>query len=225
MDIKKELILLRDDKNADFSSKLIPNIPRESILGVRVPLLRGLAKKLYKANDFSHFLDSLPHEFFDENMLHSVLISEIRDFDEALKRTEEFLPFIDNWAVCDILSPKVFSRQKDALLKKIKEWVKSPLTYSCRFALGMLMQHFLDESFDEGLLEIPSQIQSDEYYINMMIAWFFATALFKKWDSSIKYIEEKRLSPWVHNKSIQKALESLRISDDKKAYLRSLKIK
>ena len=165
----------------------------------------------------------IPHKYYDENMLHGLLISEMKDFDECINALGIFLPYIDNWAVCDTLSPKVFKRHKDSLLPMIRKWSSSSSTYICRFGLEMLMTHFLDDDFKEEYLEIPARIRSEEYYVNMMIAWFFATALAKQWESSIAYIQDNLLDVWTHNKTIQKARESYRISTDQKSYLKTLK--
>ena len=222
--ITEHLFEIADEKYADFSAKLTPGIERSRFIGVRVPKLRALAKELIKADD-TGFIKELPHNYYDENILHSLMISLVKDFDKAVALTEEFLPYIDNWAVCDLLSPNCFAKNKDRLLVKIREWISSEHVYTVRFAIGMLMSHFLDKDFKKEYLEIPAAIRSDEYYINMMLAWFYATALAKQWDESIVYIEEKRLSLWVHNKTIQKAVESRRISEEEKNYLRSLRIR
>ena len=190
-----------------------------------MPILRKLAKKYIKDEESKKFLNKLPHKYFDENMLHGLLISEIKDYEECIKEIDKFLPYIDNWAVCDIMSPKIFKNHKEELLNKIKEWTKSKHTYTCRFGIGMLMSHFLDETFKKEYLEIPSKIYSEEYYVNMMIAWFFATALAKQWEDTITYIEKNKLDIWVHNKIIQKARESYRIKDEQKKYLQALKRK
>ena len=171
------------------------------------------------------FLHQLPHEYYDENMLHALLISEVKDYEECIRLTDTFLPFVDNWAVCDIMSPKVFAKHKKELLAKIKTWSKSSHVYTCRFGIEALMSHYLDKDFKSEYLQIPASAISGEYYVKMMVAWFFATALAKQWDATIPYIENKKLAPWTHNKTIQKAIESYRITPEQKAYLRSLKIK
>ncbi len=220
----RELLLeLADEKYADFQAKLTPGIPRESFIGVRVPDCRKLAKQYLKTAECPEFLASLPHEYYDENMLHGLLISEIKDYQACLEATEKFLPYVDNWAVCDIMSPKIFAKHKADFIGKIREWSASPDTYTCRFGLEMLMSHYLDEDFRPEYLEIPAAVRSEEYYVNMMIAWFFATALAKQWDATLPYIEQKRLEKWTHNKNIQKARESYRISPEQKEYLKSLK--
>ena len=223
MNIQKELLALKDISYADFQAKLVPNIPRELFIGVRVPEGRKLAKRLAKEPEASEFLKDLPHKYYDENILHALLISEMRDYDACIVAIDEFLPYIDNWAVCDILSPKIFKEHKTSLLEKIKEWSASDETYTCRFGLEMLMSYFLDNDFKPDYLEIPTSVHSDEYYVRMMIAWFFATALAKQWDATIKYIEDNHLDTWTHNKAIQKARESRRIAQKQKEYLKLLK--
>lgn len=223
MNIQKRLLELSDEKNADFSAKLTPGIDREKFLGVRIPASRKLAKEIIKENEHKNFLNSLPHKYYDENILHSILISEIKDYDECIKYIDEFLPYVDNWAVCDTMSPKAFKNKHERLMNDILRWVDSDQTYTIRFGLKMLMAHFLDNDFKKEYLEIPAKIKSDEYYIKMMIAWFYATALAKQWDSTIVYIENGVLDKWVHNKAIQKARESYRITAEQKKYLKSLK--
>lgn len=223
MKIYKELQALKEKECADFQAKLVPTIEPSTILGIRVPKLRALAKSYIRDQECQVFLDSLPHNYYDENMLHAILISEMKDYDKCINRLEAFLPYVDNWAVCDIMSPKLFKRYKEDLMTRIKVWVSSEETYTIRFGLGMLMTHFLDEDFRPEYLDMASSTRSDEYYVNMMIAWFFATALAKQWEVSLPYIEDKRLDDWIHKKAIQKARESLRISKEKKEYLKGLK--
>lgn len=225
MDISAELLKLQDKKNAEFQAKLTPTLEKDKFLGVRVPDARKLAKAYIKDEASKEFLNTLPHNYFDENMLHGLLISEFKDYDECIREVEKFLPYVDNWAVCDIMSPKIFKKNRKELIKKIKIWAKSKEVYTCRLGIGMLMSHFLDGDFKPEYLEIPAKVISDEYYVNMMLAWFYATALAKQWDEAVKYIENKKLSPWVHNKTIQKARESYRITAEQKEYLNSLKIK
>ena len=223
VNIKEELFALQDSSYADFQANLIPNIPRERIIGVRIPEARKLAKRLAREAEASQFLRDLPHKYYDENMLHGLLLSEIKDYDACIAAVDIFLPFVDNWAVCDIMSPKIFRKHKTALLEKIKEWSASEKTYTCRFGIEILMTYFLDDDFKPAYLEIPASVHSEEYYVQMMIAWFFATALAKQWDTTIKYIEDQRLDTWTHNKAIQKARESKRITSEQKEYLKSLK--
>ena len=213
----------QDIKYRDFQAPLFPTIDKELMIGVRTPVLKTLAKELFGSETANSFIETLPHRYFDENQLHAFLISRIKDYQTCLKEVERFLPYVDNWGTCDQLSPKVFEKHKDELIVNIKKWLKSKHTYTIRFAIGMLMQHYLNESFKEEYMKLVASIKSEEYYVNMMIAWYFATALAKKWDTAIKYIEDKKLSSWIHNKTIQKAVESYRISNEQKTYLKSLK--
>lgn len=221
--ITNKLFELQDKEYGEFQAKLTPGIDKSQIIGVRVPVLRKLAKEYIKDEESQEFLNTLPHEYYDENMLQGLLISEIKDYEKCIELIDKFLPYVDNWAVCDIMSPKVFKKNKDKLIIKIKEWVKSKHTYTCRFGIEMIMSHFLDEDFEEEYIEMVSKVNSEEYYVQMVIAWLFATALAKQWDSTIPYIENQKLDKWVHNKTIQKARESYRITDDKKEYLKGLK--
>ena len=224
-EIRAELFKMQDMDYRDFNSKLIPTVDKESMIGIRTPDLRKYAKQLGKSSDVIEFLQTLPHKYFDENQLHAFIISEIKDFNSCVDKVNEFLPYVDNWATCDQLSPKVFKKHHKELIAYIKDWLKSDKVYTLRFGIGMLMEHFLDEDFDILYTETVSKIRSDEYYINMMIAWYFATALAKQYESIIPFIENNSLDIWTHNKAIQKSVESLRISDEKKEYLKSLKIK
>ena len=223
MNIKEELLALQDISYADFQAKLTPNIPRDLFIGVRVPELRKLSKRIADEPETSKFLKNLPHKYYDENMLHGILISEMKNYEACIEAVDIFLPYVDNWAVGDIMSPKIFKKNKAALLEKIKGWSLSEKTYTCRFGIEMLMSYFLDDDFKPEYLEIPLSVNSEEYYVKMMIAWFFATALAKQWDATIKYIEDQRLNTWTHNKTIQKARESRRITPKQKEYLKSLK--
>ena len=224
-EIEKMLFDLRDEKYAEFQAKLTPGVPAELFIGVRVPEVRKLAARLQGSLEAEAFLKELPHRYYDENMLHGLLISGMKDYGAAVKETDLFLPFVDNWAVCDIMSPKVFKKHKTELLGKIREWAASNETYTVRFGIEMLQTHFLDSDFCTEYLEIPANVKSEEYYVNMMLAWFFATALTKQWESTLPYIVNRRLDTWTHNKTIQKAIESYRISDEQKEYLRTLRIK
>ena len=222
-EIIRELFRLQDKDYALLQAKIIPNIASEKIIGVRTPALRTFAKTLYKDSDIEDFLSGVPHQYFDEDQLHAFVISLEKDFDRCIIRVDAFLPYIDNWATCDQLSPKVFKKNPEKLLPFIQTWIKSDKTYTVRFAIGMLMQHFLDENFDTKYVDMVAEIRSKEYYINMMIAWYFATALAKQYESVLPYIEEKRLDSWTHNKAIQKSVESYRITDEQKKYLKSIK--
>ncbi|MBR0374497.1 MAG: DNA alkylation repair protein [Mogibacterium sp.] len=224
-EIREELFRLQDVKYRDFQSGLIPTAPPETQIGVRTPELRKLAKQLVKQDDVQDFLADLPHRYFDENQLHAFILSEIKDFAWCLEEVNRFLPYVDNWATCDQLSPKVFRKHHAELPEPIRAWMASGHTYTIRFGIGMLMEHFLGEDFDIAYPEAIAAVRSEEYYVNMMIAWYFATALAKQYDAALQFLEERRLDPWTHNKTIQKAVESYRITDEQKAYLKSLRIK
>ena len=222
-DIKEELYALQDVEYRDFQSGLIPNVSKDYFIGVRTPELKALAKEISKRKDVEEFLGELPHSTFDENQLHAFIISEMKNYDECIGWIEKFLPYIDNWATCDQMSPKVFKKHRKELLLRINEWISSDRTYTVRFAIKMLMSHFLDEDFDRKYLAQVAAVRSEEYYINMMIAWYFATALAKQYDETIHFIEDRKLDTWTHNKAIQKSVESRRITQEQKEYLRSLK--
>ena len=225
MSIRETLFSLRDEKFAAFQARLIPTVAPERIIGVRTPALRKLAKTLRGSGEAEEFLKALPHDFFEENNLHAFLLCEMKDFDACVQAVEDFLPYVDNWATCDQMSPRVFRKNKQALLPYIRCWIASERCYTRRFGTGMLMSHFLDEDFREEYLRLVSDKRSEEYYVNMMIAWYFATALAKQYEAALPYLENRRLDPWVHNKTIQKALESFRVSDEQKKLLRTLKSK
>ncbi len=222
MNIKEKLFKLQDKKYQEMQFKIIPNIEPNTIIGVRTPELRSLAKELIK-EDYKSFLNNLPHQYFDENQLHAFIISEIKDYNECITYLNKFLPYVNNWATCDQLSPKIFKKNTDKLLDQIKIWISSKETYTIRFGIGTLMQYYLDDKFNKEYLKLVSNIKSEEYYINMMIAWYFATALAKKYKETIPYIEKNKLDIWVHNKTIQKAIESYRITPEQKEYLKGLK--
>ena len=224
-EIEERLYAQQDEKYRDFQVKLIPTVDPETVIGVRTPELRKLARELLKKADFDAFLGALPHRHFDENQLHAFILSGMKNYEECMAGVCAFLPFIDNWATCDQLSPKVFGKNREDRLVHIKEWLLSDETYMVRFAVGMLMQHFLGEDYDAAYPEMVAAISSDEYYVNMMRAWYFATALAKQYDSAVTFIEEKKLDKWTHNKAIQKSVESYRITPEQKAYLKSLKIR
>ncbi len=224
-EILNELFKLQDVKYRDFQAKLMPTMNPENVIGVRTPELRKLAKQVAKREDVDEFLDSLPHKYFDENQLHAFIISDIKDYEKCLERLEAFLPYVDNWATCDQMSPKIFKKHRAKLTQEIERWIESDYTYTVRFAIGMLMEHFLDEDFDIVYADMVADVHSEEYYINMMIAWYFATALAKQYDAIIPYLIEQRLDTWTHNKTIQKAVESYRITPEQKTYLRTLRIK
>lgn len=223
--VQARLFELQDLAYRDFHSKLMPTVPKEKIIGVRVPELRKFAKEFGKTTDASEFLKILPHKYYEEDNLHAFLTEQIKDFDECVSALDSFLLYVDNWATCDMMSPKVFKNNTEKLLPKIEEWLISDYVYQVRFAIGMLMKFYLDENFDERYLHLVASVKSDEYYINMMIAWYFATALAKQWEKTVPYIENEVLDKWTHNKAIQKSVESYRITDEKKEYLKKYKIK
>lgn len=222
MNVINELQSLQDLNYRDFQAKLIPTIDKSTIIGVRMPDLRKLAKKIDE-KQAQIFMQDLPHTYYEENMLHSILISNMKNYDDCIDHLERFLPFVDNWAVSDCISPKIFTKNTDKLIGKIKLWAKSSHTYTVRVAICLLMKYFLDEKFKVEYLNVATQIKSEEYYVNMMVAWFFATALAKQWDDVIFVLEDNLLDEWTHNKSIQKARESFRITPEQKQYLKSLK--
>ena len=224
-EIRVELFKMQDMDYRDFNSKLIPTVDKRLFIGVRTPELRKYAKQLGKSIEVIEFLQALPHKYFDENQLHAFIISEIKDFKNCIAEINRFLPYMDNWATCDQLSPKIFKKHHSELFAYIKDWLKSDKVYTLRFGIGMLMEHFLDEDFDIIYPETVLKIRSDEYYVNMMIAWYFATALAKQYKSIIPFIENRSLDIWTHNKAIQKATESYRISTQRKNYLKELKVK
>ena len=224
-EIRKRLFELQDVSYRDFQVKLIPTVETESMIGVRTPALRKLAREYGRREEIGVFLQDLPHKYFDENQLHAFIISGIKDFETCVMHVEKFLPYVDNWATCDQMSPTVFKKKRKELLPYIREWMKSDRTYTVRFGIGMLMQHYLDEDFDPSYPEMVAGIKSEEYYISMMVAWYFATALAKQYDTILPFIEEKRLDSQTHNRAIQKAVESYRITPEQKAYLKTLKIR
>ncbi|MCR5237051.1 MAG: DNA alkylation repair protein [Lachnospiraceae bacterium] len=215
---------LQDLKYREMQIKIIPTVDPKSIIGVRTPELRNIAKEMLKSGDYRSFMEKLPHKYFEENQLHAFIISGIKDLNECMEELEKFLPFVDNWATCDQMSPKIFKKHKEELLTHIKVWIRSDEPYTVRFAAGMLMEHFLDEDYDPEYPAMVAEIRSEEYYVNMMIAWYFATALAKQYESILPFIEEKRLDDWTHNKAIQKSIESNRITYEQKNYLKTLKV-
>lgn len=223
MDLINFLLEMQDLSYRDFSARLMPTIPKNSIIGIRVPLLRKFAKCYSKNDNAIDFMNTLPHTYFEENNLHAFLIENINDFEVALKRTAEFLPFIDNWATCDSFCPKVFKKNTGVLVEVIKQWLKSDHVYTVRYAIGLLMKLYLDENFNASYPLLVSEVMSDEYYVKMMIAWYFATGLAKQYDDFVFYLENNILDKWTHNKTIQKACESYRISGQTKEYLKTLR--
>ncbi|MBQ6321959.1 MAG: DNA alkylation repair protein [Lachnospiraceae bacterium] len=223
-EIVAELFRLQDKKYAAMQIKIIPTVDPESIIGVRTPQMRDLARKLVKDEETDSFLKTLPHQYFDENQLHAFVISMEKNFEPCMQAVEAFLPFIDNWATCDQLSPKAFGKEPEKLLPYIRTWICSDQVYIVRFAIGMLMKYFLDERFCTGYADMVVSVRSKEYYINMMRAWYFATALAKQYTSILPYLEDKKLDDWTHNKAIQKSVESYRITPEQKVYLKTLKV-
>lgn len=223
--ITERLFALQDLKYQSFHSKLIPTVDPDTVIGIRTPELRKLAKELKGSNSASAFLQTLPHHYYEENNLHAFLIEQIKDYDECIKAVDAFLPYVDNWATCDSMSPKVFKKHLPQLLDRIRLWITSDHPYTVRFAIGMLMRFYLDEQFKPEYPQMAASVHSEEYYVNMMIAWYFATALAKQYDAVLPYFLNHLLDPRVHNKAIQKAVESYRITDTQKQYLKTLKRK
>lgn len=223
--IRADLLALQDEKYRSFQCKLMPTVDPRTVIGVRTPALRALAKRLAGTPEAAEFITILPHSYYEENNLHGFLLETIKDYDATIAAIDAFLPYVDNWATCDLLSPKVFKKHLPELYDKIKEWTASERTYTIRFGVEMLMSFYLDEAFFPETLALVGSIRSEEYYVNMMLAWYFATALAKQYEAALPYIEGRKLEKWTHNKAIQKSIESYRITDEQKAYLRTLKIK
>lgn len=221
--IQQQLFALRDEKYKAFHSKLIPTIDPQTIIGVRTPELRKLAKQIEQEPETQEFLHTLPHRYYEENNLHDFLLERIKDYPTFLAELNAFLPYIDNWATCDGLRPKCVKKHLPEFLQEIRGWMQSERTYTIRFGINMLMSFYLDDAFQEEYLSWVAQVQSEEYYVQMMQAWYFATALAKQWDSTILYLQNDQLGTWIHNKTIQKAIESRRISAQQKQFLRTLK--
>ena len=224
-EITARLFSMQDPVYRDFQRKLIPTAAPETFIGVRTPELRRYARELSRRDDVGDFLHGLPHRYFDENQLHAFLLSGMKDFAACLREVHAFLPWVDNWATCDQMSPAVFRKHRSELLQSIREWLGSSETYTVRFGVGMLMEHYLGEDFDAAYPALVAALRSEEYYVNMMRAWYFATALAKQYEAVLPYIEDRRLDPWTHNKAIQKAVESNRIPPVQKEYLKGLKIR
>ena len=225
--IQKILFEYQDSKYGDFSAKLVPTLPRECFIGVRSPSYKKIIRELASLpqGEVEKFMGELPHKYHEENCLHIALINKIKDYDECLSQLEQFLPYINSWAVSDGLNPPVLKKNKGNLLPKIKFWIKDEKQFTKRVGMLLLMKYYLDDDFKPEYLELPAKIRSDEYYVNMMTAWLFAEALVKQWDSTLPFIQNKKLDPWTHNKAIQKACESFRVSIEQKEYLKSLKMK
>lgn len=222
-EIKDRLFELQDVEYREFHSKLMPTVDPKKVIGVRVPVLRLLAKELSKRVDVADFLIDLPHQYYEEDNLHGFLLEREKNYDKLIDGLDAFLPYVDNWATCDLMSPKIFKKHLDELLPHIRRWMASDHTYTIRFGMGMLMSFYLDEAFKPEYLEWVASMKSTEYYVNMMSAWFFATALTKQYESTLPLLLDNRLDVWVHNKTIQKARESYRIASERKAYLKTLR--
>ena len=221
--VQKELFVLQDLRYRDFHAKLIPSVDKEKVIGIRTPALRAYAKKFGKKEEAKQFLEILPHQYYEENNLHGLLIEQMKGYEKCVEELERFLPYIDNWATCDSPLPKCFDKNKEDVLERAKNWIATDATYVKRFGMGVMMRLFLDEDFKEEYIQLVASVKSEEYYVNMMIAWYMATALAKQWDAAVPYIQEHRLSEWVHRKSIQKAVESYRITPEQKDYLKGLR--
>jgi 3-methyladenine DNA glycosylase AlkD len=224
-EIQEKLFALRDPQYGEFQRKLMPTVSPDAVIGVRTPELRKLAKALDGRPEAEEFLAALPHRYYEENNLHAFLIESSGDFRRTIGLLEAFLPYVDNWATCDSMSPKAFRKHPPELLPEIRRWIGSSETYTIRFGIEMLMNFYLDGEFRPEYLALVAALRSEEYYVNMMIAWFFATALAKQYDAALPYLKERRLASWTHNKTIQKAVESYRIPDERKAYLKSLRVR
>ena len=225
MDIYERLFSVQDIRYRDFQLNLTPGLTEEYMIGVRTPELRKIAKELIKQGESDIFIEELPHKYFEENQIHVFILSEMKDFDRLINETERFLPYIDNWATCDQLRPRCFQKNRKALLPYIRKWIASDEPFTIRFGIGMLMVHFLDDGYDKTLLELPASVDSEEYYVRMMIAWFFATALAKQYADALPYITTHRLDKWTHNKTIQKAIESDRVTPEHKKELAGYRLK
>ena len=223
MMIQEELFKFQDISYKEFHSKLIPTVDKNTIIGIRIPLLRSYAKKIKYTKEADDFLNTLPHAYYDENVLHALLLSEMADYEMFIKHIQAFLPYIDNWAVCDVLKPKSIKKHKQIFIDEIKNWILSKDTYTIRFGVVMLMTYYLDEDYQKEYLTYLLQVKSDEYYVNMAISWFYATALAKHYDEVVEILKDKKLSVWIHNKTIQKAIESYRITKEQKEELKKLK--
>ena len=224
-ELQEQLFALQDLRYREFHSKLIPGIPKEEIIGIRTPVLRKFARKFAKnyREQADAFLKELPHTYYEENNLHMMLLTQIKDYEECLSKVKEFLPYINNWATCDYPTPKCFEKHKEELLPAVKTWIETKETYTIRYGIGILMRLYLDEDYRPEYVQGVAAVQSEEYYVNMMIAWYFATALAKQWDTVIPYLEERKLGRWVHQKTIQKAVESFRFTPEQKEYLKKLR--
>ena len=223
MTVYERLVAAKDDEYQEFQAKLVPNIDPATIIGVRTPQMRAIAKEVFTSGEAKQFLKELPHKYYEENLVHFFIVAMIKDFDECVEAVETFLPYVDCWPVSDQATPKSFKKNHEKLLPYIRKWIASDEVYTARFGIRMLMNEYLDDDFKEEYLELVASKEGEDYYLKMMVAWYFATALAKRYDESVKYIEDRRLDEWVHKKAIQKAIESFRVTEEHKEYLRSLK--
>lgn len=222
--IREHLFELREETYREFQAGLMPTVPKESVIGVRTPILRKYAKELRKTEPIEEFLEKLPHSYYEENNLHMFLLEEEKDFQSCIQRLEAFLPYVDNWSTCDTRPPKIFAKHKEELIPYVEKWMASEETYVIRYAMNLLMRFFLDEAFEERYPKLVAEKRKEDYYVKMGAAWYFATALAKQYEQILPYLEERRLETWTHNKTIQKAIESYRITPEQKSYLKTLKI-
>ena len=224
-DVQKRLFEMQDILYRDFHAKLVPTMEKDKVIGIRTPMLRKFASEFEKTEESKLFLKVLPHQYYEENNLHGLLIEQIRDYDKCLEELERFLPFIDNWATCDLLALHMMKKHRGVFIREVYRWMESDQPYTIRFGIGMLIRHYLDEEFKPEYPEKVAAIRSEEYYVNMMRAWYFATALAKQYEKVLPFLEERWMDVWTHNKTIQKAIESYRITPEQKAYLRTLRIR
>ena len=222
-ELQKKLLLLQDKQYREFQSRLMPTVDKKSVIGIRIPTLRKFAAEFHIKEEAGSFLSELPHRYYEENNLHAFLIEKEKDYDKCISLLDDFLPYIDNWATCDMMSPKVLGKNRDKLIREINRWIESGDTYTMRYGINLLMKYYLDEDFAEEYLRLVAEVVSDEYYVNMVRAWYFATALAKRYDETLPFLTENRLDKWTHNKTIQKSVESFRITDEQKKYLKTLK--
>ena len=222
-ELQKKLLLLQDKQYREFQSRLMPTVDKKSVIGIRIPVLRKFAAEFHTKEETGSFLSELPHRYYEENNLHAFLIEKEKDYDKCISLLDDFLPYIDNWATCDMMSPKVLGKNRDKLIREINRWIESGDTYTMRYGINLLMKYYLDEDFAEEYLRLVAEAVSDEYYVNMVRAWYFATALAKRYDETLPFLTENRLDKWTHNKTIQKSVESFRITDEQKKYLKTLK--
>lgn len=224
-DLQQILFQHQDVEYAEFSAKLIPSLPREKFIGIRSPEYKKILAQIKGDPVIAEFLASLPHTWHEENCLHAALINRIKDYDECVAELERFMPYIDNWAVNDTMNPACFKKHRAELIGRVQGWIASEATYTRRCGMKLLMANYLDDDFKPEYLDLPADLRSDEYYVNVMTAWLFSEALIKQWDTAVTYIETRRLDPWTNNKAIQKACESFRVPDERKAYLKTLRVK